>query len=211
MRKYFLTGLATLLPLAVTFWVLSFIVRFLTTPFEGVVISFLNSFSGFSGHVSKGPTRFISEMIVLIVLFLFILLLGFVARRYFFHTLLKFGDRVLYKIPLVNKIYKTSKDIVISLFNTQSQSFKQVVLLSFPYEGAYCIGLISSDAPKTCSDSAGEDMVSVFIPTTPNPTTGYLVMSKKSDLIYLKMKTEEAIKYVVSCAVIIPENHAEES
>lgn len=200
-----------MLPLAVTFWVLSFIVRFLTNPFEEVVVSFLNSFPSFSGHVSKAPARLIGEILILITLFLFILFLGFVARRYFFHTLLKFGDRVLYKIPLVNKVYKTSKDIVISLFNTQSQSFKQVVLISFPYEGAYCIGLISSDAPKTCCDNAKEDMVSVFIPTTPNPTTGYLVMSKKSELIYLKMKTEEAIKYVVSCAVIIPESNEEES
>jgi uncharacterized membrane protein len=211
MRKYFFTGLVTLLPLAVTFWVLSFVVRFLTKPFEGVVTSFLNSFPSFAGHVPRGPARLISEILILVVLFLFTLFLGFIARRYFFNKLLKFGDRILYKIPLVNKVYKTSKDIVVSLFNNQSQSFKQVVLLSFPYDGAYCIGLIASDAPKTCSTSVHSDMVSVFIPTTPNPTTGYLVMSKKSDLIYLKMKTEEAIKYVVSCAVILPEKLRKEA
>lgn len=205
MKKYFLAGLVTLLPLAVTFWVITLVVRFLTKPFEDIVISFLNSFSGFAGHVPYGPARLISEILILIILFLFTLFLGFIARRYFFHQLIKFGDRLLYKIPLVNKVYKTSKDIVLSLFNTKSQSFKQVVLLNFPYSGAYCLGLISNEAPTTCSHSIDTEMVSVFIPTTPNPTTGYLVMCRKSDLIYLKMKTEDAIKYVVSCAVIQPE------
>jgi len=211
MKKYFLAGLVTLLPLAVTFWVVVFVVRFLTKPFEGVVISFLTSIPGFAGRVPMGAARLISEIFILISLFLFTLLLGFVARRFFFHGLIKLGDRLLEKIPLVNKLYKTSKEIVKSLFNNNSQSFKQVVLLNFPYNGAYCIGLIASEAPDTCTRSTDTEMVSVFIPTTPNPTTGYLVMCNKSDLIYLKMKTEDAIKYVVSCAVIRPENAEQEA
>lgn len=204
MKKYFLAGLVTLLPLAVTFWVIAVVVRFLTKPFQEFVISFLNTFPGF-GHLPPGPSRVISEILILIVLFLFTLFLGFIARRYFFHQLIKFGDKILYKIPLVNKVYKTSKDIVLSIFNNKSQSFKQVVLINFPYNGAYCLGLISSEAPDTCSNSIDTEMVSVFIPTTPNPTTGYLLMCRKSDLIHLKMKAEDAIKYVVSCAVIQPE------
>jgi len=204
MKKYFLAGLVTLLPLAVTFWVIAVVVRFLTKPFQEFVISFLNTFPGF-GQLPPGPSRVISEILILIVLFLFTLFLGFIAQRYFFHQLIKFGDKILYKIPLVNKVYKTSKDIVLSLFNNKSQSFKQVVLINFPYNGAYCLGLISSEAPGTCSSSIDTEMVSVFIPTTPNPTTGYLLMCRKSDLIHLKMKAEDAIKYVVSCAVIQPE------
>ncbi len=204
MKKYFLAGLVTLLPLAVTFWVIALIVDFLTNPFEGFVRSFLRSLPGF-GHMPPAPAHVISQILVLIALVGFTLFVGFVARRYFFNQLIKFGDRILYKIPLVNKVYKTSKDIVLSLFNTKSQSFKQVVLLNFPYSGSYCLGLISSDAPDTCSQSIDTEMASVYIPTTPNPTTGYLVMCRKEDLIYLKMKAEDAIKYVVSCGVIQPE------
>jgi uncharacterized membrane protein len=205
MKKYFLAGLVTLLPLAVTFWVISVVVKFMTKPFLGVVISFFNSFPTFKGYVPLRAAQVISEICILIILFLFTLFLGFVARRYFFNRLIKFGDQLLYKIPLVNKVYKTSKEIVLSLFSDKSQSFKQVVLLHFPYEGAYCIGLIATDAPSTCSTSLDSEMVSVYIPTTPNPTTGYMVMCRKSDLIYLKMKTEDAIKYVLSCAVIQPQ------
>ncbi|HSX38819.1 MAG TPA: DUF502 domain-containing protein [Chlamydiales bacterium] len=205
MKKYFLAGLVTLLPLAVTFWVIAFIIQFLTTPFLGIVTAFLNSFPGFVGNVPTGLELLISKALILIFLFLLIFLLGFVARRFFFHQILLLGDKILYKIPLVNKVYKTSKEIVHSFFNTTQQSFKQVVLLHFPYKGCYSLGLIASDAPAAASKSIEEEMVSVFILTTPNPTTGYLVMSRKSDLIFLKMKSEDAIKYVVSCAVILPE------
>lgn len=208
MKKYFLTGLVTLLPLAVTFWVISFFVHFLTKPFEGAVMTLLNLLPAF-GHIPTQATRLISQILILIFLFLITLLLGFVARRYFFNSLLKIGDRMLSNIPLVNKVYKTSKDIVLSFFNAKKQSFKQVVLLNFPYNGCLCLGLISSDAPNTCSKLVDAEMVSVFIPTTPNPTTGYLVMCKTSDLTFLKMKPDEAIKYIVSCAVIQPEKGQE--
>ncbi len=204
MKKYFLAGLVTLLPLAVTFWAISFVVNFLTKPFMGAVVSFLTSYPAFAKHVPEQAIRTISQILILIALFLFTLFLGFVARRLVFNALLRFGDWFLHKIPIVNKIYKISKDIVRSLFNSKNGSFKQVVLLPFPYKGAYCLGLISRNAPDTCSDSVGMEMVSIFIPTTPNPTTGYIVMCKKADLIFLEMKSEAALKYIISCAVIQP-------
>ncbi|MBI5273347.1 MAG: DUF502 domain-containing protein [Chlamydiia bacterium] len=205
MKKYFLTGLVTLLPLAVTFWIVVFLIDFLTKPFTGLVVSFFTSFSTFAIHVPEQAARTISQIVILISLFFFTLFLGFVARRFFFNQLLHLGDRFLYKIPLVNKIYKTSKDIVRSLFGTKKTSFKQVVLLPFPYKKAYCIGLISTESPTTCSAAVGNPMLSVFIPTTPNPMTGYLVMCRKEDLIFLSMKSEEAFKYIVSCGVIQPQ------
>lgn len=205
MKKYFLAGLVTLLPLAVTFWVLSLVVNFLTKPFAGAVSSFFTNQTAFSQYMPQQAVHPISQILVLLGLFFFTLLLGFVARRLFFSQLLRLGDRLLHKIPLVNKVYKTSKEIVQSLFDAKNGSFQQVVLLPFPYKEAYCLGLISNGSPTTCSDSVGMELISVFIPTTPNPTTGYLVLCRKADLIYLDMKSEAAIKYVVSCAVILPD------
>lgn len=201
MKKYFLTGLVTLLPLAVTIWVVHFVVNFLTKPFIGL-------FSLLTDRLpiaSPQLIRTITQVFILIGLIVFTFFLGLVARKFFFHQLIRLGDRILIKIPLVNKVYKTSKDIVTSIFGSEERMFKQVVLLPFPYKGAYCIGLIAKRAPRTCSEAEKTELVSVFIPTTPNPSTGYLVMCQKSELIYLKMKTEEAIKYVVSCGVIQPE------
>lgn len=204
MKKSFLTGLATLIPLAITFWFVSFIVHFLTKPFEQFVHSFLLSRASPMQRIPAQAATWITQACILIALFCFTLFLGMAARRYFFDRLIRFGDLIVSKIPLVNKIYKTSKDIVVALFNTKQQSFQQVVLLPFPYPGAYCLGLITNSTPSACLDQAQKEWVSIFIPTTPNPTTGYLVMRQKSDLIYLQMKPDQAIQYIISCAVVQP-------
>lgn len=201
MKKYFLTGLVTLLPLAVTIWVVRFLVHLLTNPFIGLVTLLTDRLP----IASPQLIRNISQFLILVGLVLLTFFLGVVARKLFFNQLIRLGDRIIGKIPIVNKVYKTSKEIVQSLFGSKEKSFTQVVLLPFPYVGAYCIGLIAKTAPQTCSDAEKSELVSVFIPTTPNPSTGYLVMCKRSELINLNMKTDEAIKYVVSCGVIQPE------
>jgi uncharacterized membrane protein len=203
MKKYFLTGLATLLPLAVTVYVVVFFVRFLTHPFMGLMVSLLEQLP-LEWPNSEQAIQTTSEVLILICLFLFTLFLGMVARWFFFNTLIKIGDKILHKIPLVNKVYKTTKDIIQTLFVSEKKSFKQVVMIPFPHKECYCLGLISRDSPTSCSDSVHDDLVSVFVPTTPNPTTGFLIMIPKADLIFLDMKSEEAIKYIVSCGVMVP-------
>ncbi len=201
MKKYFLTGLVTLLPLTVTVWVVHFFIDFLTKPFIGIVTTLADHLP----IASPQLIRTLSQILILVSLFFFTLFLGIVARKFFFNQLINLGDRLFDRIPLVNKVYKTSKEIVQSIFGSKERSFTQVVMIPFPYPGSYCIGLIAKNAPRTCSEAEHHELISIFIPTTPNPSTGYLVMCKKSELIYLKMKTEEAIKYVVSCAVIQPD------
>ena len=201
LKKYFFTGLATLLPLAVTVAVLHIIVDFLTKPFVGVVSHLLGTLP-----IPHELLLLLSQILILFALFLFLLLVGLLGRWFFVHWFIKIGDRILHKIPLVNKVYKTSKDIVVSLFGQEKKSFNQVVLMTFPYESCYIIGLIARDAPQTCSDAMQEESVSVFIPTTPNPTTGFLVVRPKSQLIYLDMSCEEALKYIISCGVVPPES-----
>lgn len=204
MKKYFLTGLVTLLPLAFTFWVVRFLVDLLTNPFVDIVTSLLLKLSFLQIALSKSAIRTLSQILILLFLFSLTLFAGFVARRYFFRKVIGWGDALLHRIPLVNKVYKTSKEIVKSLFSGGANSFKQAVLVPFPYKGSYCIGLIARESPKTCSAAMQSELLSVFIPATPNPATGFLVMCARSDLIYLNMKSEDAIKYVVSCAVIQP-------
>lgn len=199
MKKYFLTGLATLLPLALTVWVALFIIKFLTAPFIDVVTHIVGAWP-----IPHNLIRAISQLLILLALFLFIVGLGLVARWFLFKSLIKIGDRLLHKIPLVNKVYKPTKDIIQSLFNSEKKTFQQVVMLSFPYPGCYTLGLISREAPATCSKAFQSEMVSVFIPTTPNPTTGYMVLRPQSELIVLDMQPDEAIKYIVSCGVVAP-------
>jgi uncharacterized membrane protein len=203
MKKYFLAGLVTLLPVAIAIWVFTFTVRFLTKPFMGIVTHLLRQLPPYGIWTSEQSIWILSEALILVSLFLLTLFLGLIARKFFSVTTL--GDHILAKIPFVRKVYKTSKEIAKSLFSASEDSFSQVVLFSFPYRGGYCLGLVASNAPESCSSAAGHPMISVFIPTTPNPMTGFLIMIPQSELIFLKMKPEEAIKYVISCAVITPE------
>jgi len=203
MKKYFITGLAILLPLTLTILIVIFTLNFLTKPFMGFVLKIFADTQIQQLHPQL--LKYASQVIILIGLFICTILLGIFARWFLFKSLIKLGDRILHRIPLVNKVYKTTQDIVNTIFITDKNSFKQVIMAPFPYKGLYSIGFISRNAPETCSDKAKKSLVSVFIPTTPNPTTGFLILFKKEDLIYLDMKTEDAIKYIVSCGVIIPE------
>jgi uncharacterized membrane protein len=104
-------------------------------------------------------------------------------------------------------VYKTSQDIIKTIFVSDKNSFKQVVMVPFPRPGVYVIGLIARESPTCCSKAANAELISVLVPTTPNPTTGFLLMFKKEDLVYVDIKPEEAIKYIVSCGVILPEGN----
>lgn len=209
MKKYFITGLVILLPLAVTIAIVVFIVNFLTKPFIGVVSTFLKDLNLLhKGFLFMSPDQVVlygSKLLILLCLFLFTLLLGMFARWFFFKSLLTLSDKILHRIPLINKVYKTTQEIIKTIFVTDKSSFKQVVMVPFPKPGTYVMGLVSRESPKVCSEKAGEEMFSVLVPTTPNPTTGFLLMYKKSELIFLDLKPEHAIKYIVSCGVITPE------
>jgi uncharacterized membrane protein len=210
MKKYFLTGLVLLLPLAVTIALLAFIINFLTQPFIGIVSPLLCRLPFMKqGFLFLTPDQIIvytSKLLILVILFLFTVGLGMVTRWFFIHSLLRLSDKILHRIPIVNTVYKTTQDIIKTLFASDRNSFKQVVMVPFPRKDTYVIGLIARESPTMCSRAANEELISVLVPTTPNPTTGFLLMYPKKELIYVDMRPEDAIKYIVSCGVIIPES-----
>lgn len=208
MKKLFLTGLAILLPVAITVAVVRFLVTLLTQPFIGLVSVVLSKFEiinqGLFFLSPQQVIRYGSQLLILICLFFLTVGLGFIAKWFFVNTIFKLSDKIIHRIPLINTVYKTTQEIIKTLFVSDKNSFKQVVMVPFPKEGSYAMGLIARDAPQECSQKSGSDLISVLIPTTPNPTTGFLLMVKRENLIYIDMKTEEAVKYLVSCGVIIP-------
>jgi len=210
MKKHFITGLVILLPLVVTIAVILFLINFLTEPFIGIVSAVLNKFhiinKGFLFLTPEQVLRYSSKLIILILLFLITVALGVIARWFFINIFFRIGDMILHRIPIVNTVYKTTQDIIKTLFVSDKKSFKQVVLVPFPRPDVYVLGLIARDSPDACCKAAEEELVSVLVPTTPNPTTGFLLMFKRSDLVPVDMKPEDAIKYIVSCGVIVPQN-----
>lgn len=208
MKKHFITGLVILLPLTVTVLVLGFLIRVLTQPFIGLVSTFLAQLNivnkGFLFLSPEQVIRYTSQLLILITLFLSTVFLGMITRWFFINALFRLGDKILHRIPVVNTVYKTTQEIIKTLFVTDKNSFKQVVMAPFPGPGSYMLGLISRESPPACSKAVNDELISVLIPTTPNPTTGFLLMFRKKDLVYLDIKPDEAIKCIVSCGVIHP-------
>jgi len=209
MKKHFVTGLIFLLPAAVTLAIVVFIVNLLTNPFLGVVNSLFDKFDISSPDIlflsGKEILLYGSRVLILISLFLFTIMLGVLTRWFFIHYLISMGDYIIHRIPIINKLYKTSQDIIHTIFSSQTNSFKQVVLAPFPSEKSFTLGFITREAPPSCKEKTGaSSLTSVFVPTTPNPTSGYLLMFPEEDLHYLDMKVEDAIKFVISVGVIYP-------
>jgi uncharacterized membrane protein len=208
MKKHFITGLVILLPLTVTILVLGFLIRLLTQPFVGLVANFLAQLNivnkGFLFLSPDQVIKYFSQFLILITLFLLTVCLGMITRWFFINALLRLGDKILHKIPIVNTVYKTTQEIIKTLFVSDKNSFKKVVLAPYPSNASYMLGLVARESPPQCSKAVNDELISVLIPTTPNPTTGFLLMYRKKELVYLDMKPEDAIKCIVSCGVIHP-------
>lgn len=201
MKKYLLTGFVILLPLALTIAFIAFLVNLLTGPFVGIVSTLLSPLHIVFKEHSTILLR-TSQLVVLIFLFLFTIGLGYCARLFKPMTIL---DYILLRIPFINTVYKTTSDLIKNVFASEKNAFKQVVMVPFPKPGMFVLGFVAREAPPNCSEAVNQELVSVFIPTTPNPTTGFVLMYKKSDLIFVDMSANDAVKYIVSLGLIIPE------
>lgn len=206
MKKVFLSGLALLLPIALTILIVLFVLNLLTNPFVHVFENWVEHFQiPFLMAMPQKAVHAMAQIIILISLFFFTIFIGALARLFFIRYFLKLGDKIINKLPVINKIYKTTKDIIKSLFSPDAGSFKTVVLVPFPSKKEYCLGLLSGPPPQSCQNQVDEDLVTVLLPTAPHPISGYLLIFKKKDVITVDMSVEEAIKFTVSCGIVHPE------
>ncbi len=192
MKKSFVTGLIILLPLALTLMIADFILNFLTTPFLGIA-KYSIEFLGIYLHPQV--QLILSRFIILLALFGFTLLLGKLGEWVFIHYLIRAGDFILQRIPFVRTIYRTSKEVITTIFSTDKKAFKEVVLIPFPTKSSLCVGLVTREHFYS---QDGLERIAVFIPSTPHMTAGFLVMIKKEDVRHLDMKIEDAVKFVIS-------------
>ncbi len=208
MKKYLITGLVILLPLTLTVLIVSFIFNLLTEPFVGIVKEILEHYglfeNGFLFLKAEQVQKYFSQLIIILILFFTLVGLGWLARWFFVNYAIQFGENVLNKIPFISNVYRTCNEIIKTLFASRGDSFKQVVLVPFPSTGATAIGLVTNTAVPGVGPNQGEMLISVFVPTTPNPTSGFLLFYKQKDVVYLDMKVEEAFKYIISCGIMSP-------
>lgn len=183
-KKKFITGLLVLIPLIVTVYIAYLIVSFIEN-FIGPVLKNI-FFQVFQREV------YITGM-ACIIFVVITYLTGLFVSNYFGKTVFSRGERIVRRIPIVKSIYGSVKDMTEAFSSDKIKSFKEVVLLEFPFQGRYAIGLVTNRV-----EIKGLQHCSVFVPTTPNPTSGYIILVREDDLVFLDMPTDDALKYVIS-------------
>ena len=145
------------------------------------------------------------SLVALVLAVALIAVVGLLARNYFGKRLIEWVDSALLKVPLLNKIYGATKQVNDAFSSTNKTAFRTVVLVEFPREGVYSMGFITSEQQDEVLMKTGQKLVCVFIPTTPNPTSGFLVLTPESQVTKLDMSVADGIKYIISLGSIIPE------
>ena len=197
MRKYFITGLLVLVPLAITLWVLNLIVGTLD---QSLLLL---------------PERWRPESLIgfglpgfgTILTLLIIFITGLITRNFLGNRLLLWWEMLLNHIPVVSSIYSSVKQVSDTLFSSSGNAFRKALLVQYPREGCWTIafqtGVPGGDVPNHLKG----DYISVYVPTTPNPTSGFFLMLPRADTKELNMTVDEALKYIVSMGVVAPPVH----
>ncbi len=140
----------------------------------------------------------------LVILVVALILVGMFAAGFMGRFFLRLGEWLVYKMPLVSTVYSLLKQVFETFFSSKTQAFKKVVILEYPRKGIWILGFLSAELQGEVKENLSGDMVSVFVPTTPNPTSGFLVFVPKEDVTELSMSVEEGLKYVVTGGLVEP-------
>lgn len=198
----FVAGLAVVLPavisIAVVVWLFGSVAK-ITDKLLFLVPPEMKYVNGVSGEI-----RWYWSMVALLLAILMISMIGRFARNYIGKKMIQMVDSVLLSIPLLNKIYGAIKQVNDALTTNKKSSFEQVVMVQFPREGVYSIGFITSEQNQEVQARTRERIVSVFVPTTPNPTTGFLIMVPEDKVTRLEMSVADGIKFIISLGAVSP-------
>jgi uncharacterized membrane protein len=200
-RRWLLAGLLVLVPLTITLAVLNWIV--------GTLDQTLLILPG-AWHPDKLLGFHIPGFGVLLMLAI-VLLMGAIASNFFGKRLVQWGNSLLSRIPIVRSIYSSVKQVSDTLFSENGNAFRKALLVQWPREGVWTIGFLTGLPGGDVVNHLPGEYLSVYVPTTPNPTGGYFVMLKKSDCIELQMSVDEALTYVISMGVVVPAKRAEKA
>jgi uncharacterized membrane protein len=194
-RRTFLTGLLILLPLFITYVLIAFLFNLFTGVGAPIVAGFLRIIGANSLAYPLVP--FVNLLLSLAVIFL----LGLVGTNILGRQMLDRFESLLLRVPLVKTIYSSAKQVV-ETFQGPGRSFQRVVMIQYPRQGIWSIGFVASERTDTLNLVPGNKVLNVFVPTTPNPTSGYLVIVSPRDVIDVDFTIEEAFKFIISGGIV---------
>ncbi len=194
MKKYFITGLLVLVPLFITVWVLSSIIGMMDQSLLLLPVSWRPKAQ--IGLEIPGMGAILTLLIIFVT--------GVIATNFFGQQLILVWESLLARVPVVKSIYASVKQVSDTLFSDSGNAFRQAVLVQFPREGSWTIAFITGTPGGDVANHLDGDYVSVYVPTTPNPTGGYFLMMPRADIKPLEMTVDAALKYIISMGVVSP-------
>jgi uncharacterized membrane protein len=194
LKQIFITGLAVTIPIGLTLYILFFLIDIM------------------DGLLKIIPVRYHPDTLLgihipglgIIVTLALITIAGLVTTSYVGYKIVQSGEDLVDRIPFVRNIYQAIKKISDSMFMDKRSSFKKVVLVEFPRKGIYTIGFVTGVPIGEIRKKAGQNCISVFLPTTPNPTSGYLIIVPEDELVPMDMSVEEALTFIISVGIVTP-------
>ncbi|MBT0960567.1 DUF502 domain-containing protein [Denitromonas iodatirespirans] len=199
MKKYFITGLLIWIPLAITFMVIAWIVSTL----DRILLWIPEHWQ------PKVLLGLDIPGIGVAVTLLIILLTGLIGANVLGQRLVLIWESLLARIPVVKSIYSSVKQVSDTLFSSSSHAFRKALLIQYPRQGAWTIAFLTGKPGGDAARHLSGDYISVYVPTTPNPTSGFFLMVPRGDVIELEMSVDEALKYIISMGVVTPGKRAE--
>jgi uncharacterized membrane protein len=194
MRKYLITGLLIWVPLVITLWVLNLVV---STMDQSLLLlpPQLRTEAVWGIHIPG-----LGVVLTLVIVFL----TGFLTANFVGERLLRIGNYMLNRIPVVAPIYSAVKQVSDTLLSDSGQAFRKALLVPYPHADSYTIAFLTGTPGGDVLNHLGGDYVSVYVPTTPNPTSGFFLMMRREDVIELDMSVDDALKYIISMGVVVP-------
>jgi uncharacterized membrane protein len=198
MKRYFVAGLLVWVPLGITIWVL----HFLVTTLDQILLLL---------PAAARPDTLIGVHVPgfgVLLSIAILLLTGVIAANFFGARLIRIWEALLGRIPVVKSIYSSVKQVSDTLLSDSGNAFRKTLLVQFPHQDSWSIAFLTGTPPPSVSQHLPEEHISVYVPTTPNPTSGYFVIVPKSRTRELDMTVDEALKYVISMGVVAPRGRA---
>jgi len=212
LRRNVGAGLLVFVPIALTIWLVRVVWVWLDSPVRSVfrapdpdATGIFAALARLTHYLFGDALTFLDRPGVgLLVLFVLVYLVGFLARTFVGGKFVALGEAILRRVPLVRNIYTGTKQILEAVLSGSERHFNEVVLLEYPRRGIYCIGFVTSPARGEVQAHMTGETVNVFLPTTPNPTSGYLLVIPRGDLTILDMTVEDAVKLIISGGIVTP-------
>lgn len=196
LRRYLIAGLFVWIPIWVTLLVIGFIISIIDSSFSLLPTQYQPQY-WFGVHIPGLGLVFS----LLIVFFTGMLVTNYLGRR-----LVRVGESMVQRIPFVSSIYSATKQVVETLFSSSGQSFRKVFLIEYPRKGIWSVAFQTGNGAAELNKKTGQDLITLFIPTTPNPTSGFLMMVPREEAIELDISVDQALKFVISLGVVQPLN-----